>query len=200
MEAVVQANANNLLNSITSWSQRIEEQHSNSSWPMVTLEHFEAEAELTHARQISFHPLVVPDQREQWELYSVSNYKEWIQDSYDYVGYNLTSDVPEIAPYINHGNFKPEPAAEPIEGSPYYAPYWQVALVVGSESLVNFDTLLFDFVSSVVFQLLETNQPMWLQAVNLSPLRGDPESIVVVPIEDKKNNDAVVGVLLALML
>jgi hypothetical protein len=210
VEEIVQTNMEACINVYEQWSLRISASVSRDEttrWPFVTLPDFEAQGDSVahqtgNSRQISFHPLIESSQQSKWEDFVVQNHQGWMQESYDY-NMDYTKAPPLVNAFINQGKDKPEKAEAPImDGIDYYTPYWQVAPLMGSEHLINFDALAFDFAQPVLQQLLSQrnkNQTSVLsQPINLTPLRGGPESLLVVPIvEISKTNNTLVAVLLA---
>ena len=133
----------------------------NSSFPTVTVPHFEVHGVLNNKIsqnvQVTFAPLVKKENKETWDNYSVNN-QGWINESLAlatgylredrFIGGNHTNFVQtQISPYIYRFSnvttgtrvVQTEPGVQFGPGN--YAPVWQQAPVPNDPSIINFDLL-----------------------------------------------------------
>lgn len=143
---------------------------SGSSWPNVTIPHFElvgqSNNELTGAIHLSLLPLVKAEQRGEWEAYAQEK-KSWIHESYTLgEGYPQRSlaDITiedNVFVYAEDGTTKVVQDGPGIQyGSGNYAPVWQQIPAPTDTSIINWDLLSHEVFARVYSGLWESRLPV----------------------------------------
>ena len=121
---------------------------------------------------------------------------DWLQEGADYVGYDGNFS---FLPFLFQGIFEPVPALTPNYNDTY-APLWQVSPVVRYHRVINADTFSFSSVPKVFERMAKAGEPVLSEPINLEPLLGTPESIMLAPIYDNVGkNKNIVAFIIAML-
>ena len=172
----------------------------NQTFPFVTVKHYEARAQqvlrLSGARYLSMSVRVDPQERSEWESYSVQN-TQWVQDGLDYQG-TLTVAQP-ITPFIYKRDGFVVPADDLSDGQAllssarsslnYHAVTWMVAPAPAIPQQVNFDTLsdpgYLNLARQMDLQQTAVVTDLVVNTQDATDQIGRPQSYLVYPIRER---------------
>ena len=172
----------------------------NQTFPFVTVKHYEARAQqvlrLSGARYLSMSVRVEPQERSDWESYSVRN-TQWVQDGLDYQG-TLAVAQP-ITPFIYKRDGFVVPADDLSDGQAllssarsslnYHAVTWMVAPAPTIPQQVNFDTLsdpgYLNLARQMDLQQTAMVTDLVVNTQDATDQIGRPQSYLVYPIRER---------------
>jgi class 3 adenylate cyclase len=135
----------------------------NATWPFVTHPNFGAISQTVleniRARFVAWVPFVQPEERAEWEAYSVAN-QGFVEDLKKYFGFNYTTFP--IVPFIFRIGNDTVPVVydtEPLDPElPFHAPVWQLVPPLEGPQFVNFQAWQDPYITRTIQTLVRRRE------------------------------------------